>query len=454
MNHLQGGTISSESNNSIERESRSRSVLIVTISRTTLQESMRRERQICKELYPSAPSSSSSSSCSSSDKKSDMHPWAHLWPPPHPPTPDEYRTETPSSSPTITPPIPSKSKEPTTLFRADLWARIQIRYAPTIRHVESLFRCLHLNPGSTQGKTFGGGGGDAHESVVPSSCVIAEEDVGGVVTPPTLVILLSCFGQDRSSEIRRFSMMDIVPAFADRQTFDETKYVVNKDQKGESVSCASQTGTGRRSSGAGGRVGTLDDEGGEGEELDSEELEELEYSEYIRMVANTMAEIKDSLAWLERSSGQMPELLIVEETGQDYTNPSQLLASSRSTTTQQQQEMMMPTVRELWLQTVMGFWVDAFIKTEPPLSSLIQQQQHQQRQEPRRESYRLWIRTQESLSAAFTTTATTMLQSTWVDKGRSFHASTDAAAASMGAVLGVQWHFDSTGDRVYFEVVS
>lgn len=143
---------------------------------------------------------------------------------------------------------------------------------------------------------------------------------------------------------------------------------------------------------------------------------------------------------------------MIEETGKDYTIPPQLQASSRSTTTQQQQEMMMPTVRELWLQTVMGFWVDAFIKTEPSLSSLIQQQQQQQT--PRQESYRLWVRTQESLSAAFTTTAATVLQPTWAEEGHSFHAGTDTAAASMGAILGVQWHFDSAGDRVYFEVVS
>lgn len=212
------------------------------------------------------------------------------------------------------PPIPSvdhhqESKEPTTLFRADLWARIQIRYAPTIRHVQSLFRCLHLSPGSTQGKTFGGGV-DAYESAVPSSCTIGEEDVGGVVTPPTLVILLGCFGHDRSLEIRRFSMMDIVPVFAGRRALNETAYVVDKDQEGESVGCASQTGTGRRISGTGGRVGTLkdvveapeNDESGEDEGLDAEEPGELEYSEYIRMVANTMAEIKDGLAWLERSS--------------------------------------------------------------------------------------------------------------------------------------------------------
>lgn len=116
---------------------------------------------------------------------------------------------------------------------------------------------------------------------------------------------------------------------------------------------------------------------------------------------------------------------------------------------------MIPTVRELWLQTVLGFWVDVFIKTEPSLSSQVQQQQQN---EPRRESYSLWLRTQESLSAAFTTTVIAASQSTWAEDGGRLSgagagAGDTATAASMGAVLGIQWYFDSTGDRVQFQVV-
>ncbi|KAG0296928.1 hypothetical protein BGZ97_004387 [Linnemannia gamsii] len=457
MNHLQRSIISSDSDSNTERESYSRTVLIVTDSRTSLQEFMRKERQICNELY---------SSCANDDDKSNIHPWSHLWSPPHPPPPDEYSTETPTLSPITAPSIPSvdhPQESKPIVFRPDLWARIQIRYAPTIRHVQSLFRCLHLIPEITQGKTFGGSGGrDAHESVVPSSCTIIEEDVERVVTPPTLVILLGCFGHDRSLKTRRFPMLYIVPTFSSLGTFDETECVVDRDQEDKSLRGARRQAGNGRSSGAGGRVGRFEDVGEvsenyecgedeeEGEELDAEELEELEHSEYIQMVANTMAEIKDSLSWLERSTGRQPELLVVEDTGQDHTDPSQLYASSRSTTTQQQQETMMPTVRELWLQTVLGFWVDAFIKTGPSLSSLNQQQQ----QEPRRESYRLWVRTQESLGAAFTTTATTASPSTWAEEGRSPNAGSGAPAASNGAVLVVQWHFDREGKRVDFEVVS
>lgn len=198
-------------------------------------------------------------------------------------------------------------------FRDDLWARIQIRYTPTIRHVQSLFRCLHLDPGSTQGKTFGSGGEDTHEYVVPSSSTTTTEEVGESVTPPmpTLVILLSCFGHHRSLEIRRFSMLDIVPAFTGLRTFDETEYSVeNEREEDESGSRASQGGAGGRMGHWEGEVesfahNTNDGGGEEGEEekdLGAEELEELEYAEYIRMVANTMAEIKDSLTWLERTS--------------------------------------------------------------------------------------------------------------------------------------------------------
>ncbi|KAG9065337.1 hypothetical protein KI688_002662 [Linnemannia hyalina] len=386
-------------------------------------------------------------------------------------------TETRPSSPTMTPLISSsehqlESEELKTSFRGDLWARIQIRYAPTIRHVQSLFRCLHLDPGSTQGKTFGNGGGggdgggDTHESVVPSSSTATSGEVGRSVTRPmpTLVILLGCFGHDRSLETRRFSMLDIVPAFAGLGTFDEREYSVEKvREKDESGRRARQGGADERMGHWEGQVESFahnsNDDGGEEEEeekvLDAEELEELEY---IRMIANTMAEIKDSLTWLERTSGRKPELLIVEDTGQYHPDPSQLQASSRSTATQPQQQqqqetMMIPTVRELWLQTVLGFWVDAFIKTESFSSSQVQQ--HQQH-ELTRESYRLWLRTQESLSAAFTTTAMTASQPTWAEEGGRLSgagAGATATATSMGAVLGVQWYFDSTGDRVHFQVV-
>ncbi|KAF9542787.1 hypothetical protein EC957_001685 [Mortierella hygrophila] len=443
-------------------------VLIVTNSRTTLQEAIRRERQVCKELYPCLASSASSSS---SEEKIGIDPWTHLWPLPRPPPLEEYSTETRPSSPTTTPSISSsehqqESEEVKTSFRSSLWARVQIRYAPTIRHVQSLFRCLHLDPGSTQGKTFGndgGGGGDTYEYVVPSSSTATSGEVGGSVARPmpTLVILLGCFGHERSLEIQRFSMLDIVPAFANLGTLDKRKYSVEKErEKDESGSCARQRGADERMDHREGQVESFthnsNDDGGEEEEdekvLDAEELEELEYTEYIRLVANTMAEIKDSLTWLERTLGRKPELLIVEDTGQDHPDPSQLQASSRSATTQQE-AMMIPTVRELWLQTALGFWVDAFIKTGSSSSSQVQQ--HQQH-EPTRESYRLWLRTQESLSAAFTTTAMTESQPTWAEEGgrlSSPGAAATATAASMGAVLGVQWYFDSTGDRVHFQVV-
>ncbi|KAF9139409.1 hypothetical protein BG015_002045 [Linnemannia schmuckeri] len=473
INHLQR----SDSNIDSNSNGNTRAVLIVTDSRVTLQESLRRERQVCKDLYSFSTSFGSSHHFQDGDR-SGMNPWDHLWPPPRPPPPDEYSTETPPSSPTITPSIPlvehqQRSKESTSSFRPDLWARIQIRYAPTIRHIMSLFRCLHLNPGSTQGKTFGGG--DIPEFVVPSSPIATTTAEGGrSVTQPTLVILLGCFGHDHSLETRRFSMLDIVPAFAGLRAFDETEYLVEKSEKGdESMSRVSHRSGAGRSSGAGVRVGGLEDVveafegGGDGggkqkegeEELDAKESEEIEYTEYIRTVANTMAEIKDSLAWLERSSGRKPQLLIVEDTGQGHSDSSQLQGSSRSTTTrqqqlqqQQQETMMMPTVRELWLQTAMGFWVDAFVKIELWLSPAIQQQQQQQ--ERKRESYRLWVRTQDSLSAAFTTAATTALQSTWAEEGSPFGASAGApTAASMGAVLGVQWRFDSMGERIHFEIV-
>lgn len=309
MNHLQRSDNARDNSNA-------QAVLIVTDSRTALQEVIRRERLVCKGLYPSLSSFASSSS---NEEKAGMDPWAHLWPRLRPPPPDEYSTETPPLSPTATPSISSldhqqESKELTTSFRDDLWARIQIRYAPTIRHVQSLFRCLHLDPGSTLGKTFGsGGGGDTLESVFPSSSTTTTGQVGGSVIPPmpTLVILLGCFGHDRSLEIRQFSMLDIVPDFAGLGTFDRTEYMAEKERvEDKSDSRVSQGSTGARNGHCEGEVESFahnnNDDGGEEEEedkdLDAEEIKELEYTEYIRMVANTMADIKDSLTWLERTS--------------------------------------------------------------------------------------------------------------------------------------------------------
>ncbi|KAF9133321.1 hypothetical protein BGW39_010025 [Mortierella sp. 14UC] len=472
LNHLQKENNNRNSNpvptSSSNSNSRETTVLIVTDSRSTLREYTRQEQQICKELYyrPSSTRQDCQESTTAKrppQRRGDLQeeeeaikdPWAHLWPPPRPPPPEEYVTETPASSQATisrsgsTDPHHQQgpeqegaegdmsggeaAKDDLSSFRADLWARIQIRYAPTIRHVLSLFRCLHLSPGSTFGKTFGPAAEEGYEAVVPSPGAGAGGSTNSPA-PPTLVILLGCFGRDRSLEIRRFSMLDIIPVFADLQEFDEKEYMVE-----QSVA-----------DGAEERIDEEREEKEEKEELDDEELEELEYAEYIRMVANTMAEVTDSLAWLERFS-RKPELLIVEDTGQHPTTPSQPFSSRITPNTQKE---MMPTVRELWLQSVMGYWVDSSIKTER--ASVIQQGSI-------REAYKLWVRTQESLNAAFTTplTATTQMsgmseqaiEEVCSSSGITITA-TAAVAASMGAVLGVQWHFDSAGDRVHFEVIS
>ncbi|KAG0259580.1 hypothetical protein BGZ95_004636 [Linnemannia exigua] len=117
----------------------------------------------------------------------------------------------------------------------------------------------------------------------------------------------------------------------------------------------------------------------------------------------------------------------------------------------------MPTVRELWLQTAMAYWVDSIIKTER--SSVVQQGS------TTREAHKLWVRTQESLNAAFTSpTAPTMQMQMMAtldqvseeacSSGDTTTTASPGSAASMGAVLGVQWHFDSSGDGVHFAFIS
>ncbi|KAG0217100.1 hypothetical protein BGX33_011437 [Mortierella sp. NVP41] len=412
-------------------------------------------------------------------------PWRHLWPPPRPPPPDEYycgdtpalsRTTSSSGAAAEATADPEQQQQDdlsssSSCFRPDLWSRIQIRYAPTVRHLQSLFRCLHLSSKSTHGKTFGpgpgtgtctgtgtGNDGDNYGDGGGSATATATRTMRGL---PSLVILLGCFGHDRSLEIRRFSMTDVVPRFADLRTFDEADYVAEDDM------VRGPLGSRRDDDDEVGEDEEEDEE--EEEDLDGEELEELEYAEYIQMVGNTMAEIKDSLAWLERISGRKPELLIVEDTTKDRTAPQQqqqllllllqqqqssMTSTTTMTRTRTNNREMMPTVRELWLQTVLGFWVDALFKTEQPPITLQQQQQ-----QAWRDSYTMWVITQESLSAAFTTATTTATAAppAWVEGDMSSTATAAAAAAaaadSIGAILGVRWHFDASGDRVHFDIL-
>jgi hypothetical protein len=156
------------------------------------------------------------------------------------------------------------------------------------------------------------------------------------------------------------------------------------------------------------------------------------------------------------SRGCKPELLIVENTGQHPTTLSYVPSSGSSKITPNTQKGTMPTVRELWLQTVMGYWVDSFIKIE---RATITQQSSV------KEVYKLWVRTQESLDAVFTTSATeiTMPMTSTSEQtspdacpstGATISSAVDSTTALMGAVLGVQWHFDSAGDRVHLKIIS
>jgi hypothetical protein len=97
-------------------------------------------------------------------------------------------------------------------------------------------------------------------------------------------------------------MLDIIPPFTDLQIFDEKEYLVEQSA-GDEAEGGIRIGKGFDAGGYPGseRGGTIG-RGREEEELDDAKLEELEYTKYIRLVADTMAEIKDSLAWLERSS--------------------------------------------------------------------------------------------------------------------------------------------------------
>ncbi|KAF9923960.1 hypothetical protein FBU30_005980 [Linnemannia zychae] len=271
-------------------------------------------------------------------------------------------------------------------------------------------------------------------------------DSGASVLFPTLVILIECFGCDPSLEIDHFSLLDLVSG--DFQSVD-MKTHMNEKQNDRNDKVRNEISASRRSLGT-----SLDVCNSERRQTNKsktnrhhgkadvdnypkkEYFKEQEYTEYTKMVARTMAEIKDSLTWLDRSSGQKTELLITEGSSHETTKISKTPPSFRIAAHMQQE--MMPIAHELWLQTIMGFWVDAIIKVEA-VAPVLQPYSYS------KESFMLWIKTQESLHNAFESMSTNSDVFWTNEDGHS-------RAEPKNTVLGVQWSIDSTGTCVQFSV--
>ncbi|KAG0009239.1 hypothetical protein BGZ80_002600 [Entomortierella chlamydospora] len=349
------------------------------------------------------------------------------------------------------PRVTNNEKEKDEKFQAELWAKIQIRYAPTVYHVQSLFRCLHLDSETTQGRTFGHGRG-GHSPTVDDYGVV--EDDSHLI--PTLVLLIGCFhGHENSTNATQSSSssslcmlsshlanlrsatevpsLDPTANFVPLSTQQSQLQSQQQQQQQSQISYQlHQTSLQPASS----RLDSLD----------------RERVQYIKTVSQAISEIKDSLEWIERVSGQNVGLLVFENT----VDPKALADLSHSNLLQSK----LPSPRELWLQKVVGFWLDVVVVVEPqhltqcdspsiadpnqPYSQEMLEGETPARTDfskaqSSKDSLSLWLKTQQSIR--------TMLF-------RAAPSFDEKSAASAGAVVGLRWKFDAMENCFQFQILS
>lgn len=162
-------------------------------------------------------------------------------------------------------------------------------------------------------------------------------------------------------------------------------------------------------------------------------------------------------------SGREPELVIFEDTGPgdhalDNLNPSYNDARSHASIRMLDKlSPSMPSPQELWLQKVLGYWVDAMVTIER--EDRESQEQHnvdvamegpQMEAKPAvtKDSYRLWIRTHSSIMAMVSSSSDNNVAHQ-MDEGDA-----GLATASLGAVLGLRWHFDMAENRFHLQTLT
>ncbi|KAF9413862.1 hypothetical protein BGZ94_000593, partial [Podila epigama] len=302
-------------------------------------------------------------------------------------------------------------------FRADLWSRMELRYVPSLAHVQSFFQCLHLDEDVTFGKTFGGGG-------------VAVDRL------PTMVMLVDCFREGvvyDDDEEGDYGNMDGYGAggvgnengdsFGGKEEgTEEVEGETEKEgdglmQRNELERFQDATLSGRLSvitrgmqmgedlvkPALGAHAAIEDKVGGEDtkvkeEEEEKEEEDEKEENkevyeyghvpiespplatslsagdqarfEYLRLVGRTLSEVKDSVDWIERERRRKPRLIIFEE-------------SSGSED------------RMDWLDKVVGYWTETMLVIEE-MSKHGHVYDKGLRGKDDRESFRLWVHTQQA----------------------------------------------------------
>ncbi|KAF9160834.1 hypothetical protein BGX21_010463 [Mortierella sp. AD011] len=472
-----------------------RSVLIVTESKIKLQEWMRLEQQLYETpeyeqaqqqigKYEKNPVSMAKQGAT---RVNSVNPWQHLFPPAGGPNvQDEFisatQTQTQSQAQLSqvqmgqesqqlplpqnhvaemavhdidAPRITSKEKEKEEdKFQAELWAKIQIRYAPTVYHVQSLFRCLHLDSETTQGRTFGHDR-RGHSPTVDDYGVV--EDDSHLV--PTLVLLIGCFHGNESSstsatQSSSSSSLCMLPSHlanprlaTEVPSLDSTANFVPLSTQQSQLQSQQQQQQPQTSFQLCQPIAqtSLQSTTSRLDSLDRERVQ------YIKTVSQAISEIKDSLEWIERVSGQNVGLLVFENT----VDPKALNDLSHSNLLQSK----LPSPRGLWLQKVVGFWLDVVVVVEPQHPTQCDSPSIADPNEPysqemleggtstktdisraqsSKDSLSLWLKTQQSIRTMFKTAA-------------SFD---DKSAASAGAVAGLRWKFDALEHCFHFQILS
>ncbi|KAF9322390.1 hypothetical protein BG003_000061 [Podila horticola] len=358
------------------QEADDRQVLMVTTtSKDTLQEHLFHEQHL---YAPHEPSTSQwplpndhdlSETTTTASKERLLDPWRHLFPcstrdlgrgvdeefstatqltqDAHAPTPTTASSREPGShaegpigrNSSSLDPGPSHSHIPQHHFQPDLWARIQLRYAPSLEHAQSFFQCLHLDADAMQGKTLG-------------------DNVAGCVAPnPTLVMLVGCFQDGEVFGSEPDQVHD------DDDVVDDRREDRNRGRGEASRLCVLSKGMQMD-----GSVTRAEAQYPEDMRADAIAREEDRIRlEYLRLAGQTMSEVKDGLEWIERESHRKPRLMVFED-------------SSSSD-------------RRLWLEKVLGYWTETLVTVEEWSQEDDGRTEGTDQEEEERDSFRMWFKT-------------------------------------------------------------
>ncbi|KAF9209321.1 hypothetical protein BGZ49_005203 [Haplosporangium sp. Z 27] len=438
-----------------------RTALIVTESKTRLQEWMRQEQRLYEtpesdemkqQIREKLGNDTTENAHQTTAKVNSINPWQHLSPPTGgSDVQDEFisttQTQTQSQAQLSQMQVDQEHQQQSSsresiarvvdadvgtfnnkdmevdTFQSELWSRIQIRYAPTIHHLHSLFRCLHLGSESTQGRTFGYDGGAYSPTIDDNGDM---QDDSHLV--PTLILLIGCFqGQENNDRTAQSKpSLCVLPSHISgsrslsesRLPDSATAFVTSSMQQSQLASQQQQSQSPFLSHQLAMQASSYQTS------LRPDDLDR-ERVQYIKTVGEAMSEIKDSLEWLERASGQNVGLLVFENS----VDPNILIDSSL----QNPQTPKLPSPRELWLQKVLGQYSQEMLGEGE--TSMIDVSRIQSS----KDALKLWLKTHHSTYSMLF--------------GGTFDFN-ETSAASAGAVVGLRWNFDISELCFNFNVIS